>query len=85
MAGRDVVLATDLDEGAGQALRASGDVGAAIEDMPESPLPEPLAIEAALRAEHGNISRAAARLGVTRSWLRRFIERAEIDVEALRD
>lgn len=54
------------------------------EGSPRLPPPDPAAIEAALRAEQGNIARAAARLGVPRSNLRRSIERQGIDVKALR-
>jgi DNA-binding NtrC family response regulator len=81
-AGRDVVSAGDLPEHAGEALqgRAADEAGG----PPEAPLPEPAAMEAALRAEQGNVARAAARLGLSRSRLRRFIERAGIDVQALR-
>ncbi len=42
------------------------------------------AVETALRREQGNIARAAVRLGVSRSRLRRSIERYGIDVNALR-
>jgi len=79
------VTAADLPERAGVAL---GDPGPG-EDGPESneersPVPR-AAIEEALRAERGNVVRAAARLGMSRARLRRLIERARIDVEALRD
>lgn len=51
---------------------------------PDAPAPDPDAIERALAAEHGNVARAAALLGVTRGRVRRFIERRGIDVRALR-
>ncbi|MDI1446362.1 sigma 54-interacting transcriptional regulator [Polyangium sp. 6x1] len=79
---RASLLAEDLDEEAGRALVPV--------DAPEAdarldtPAPEPDAIEAALRAEQGNVARAAARLGVTRGRVRRFIERQGLDVRALR-
>src|SRR6185437_4744532 len=84
-AGRDVMAAADLPERAGVALGGPGPG----EDPPDqddgrSPLPK-AAIEEALRAERGNVVRAAARLGMSRARLRRLIERARIDVEALRD
>jgi DNA-binding NtrC family response regulator len=51
---------------------------------PGAPGPSPSAIEAALRAERGNVARAAARLGVARIRVRRFVEREGIDLRALR-
>ncbi len=85
-AGRAVVAAADHSEDAGEALDAGA---AADDDAPGepagAPLPEPgAALEGALRAERGNITRAATRLGLSRSRLRRFIERAGIDLSALR-
>jgi DNA-binding NtrC family response regulator len=88
-ASREVVLATDLDECAGQAFQADEEgvatTEAASDDTAEAPTLDRAAIEAALRAERGNLVRTAARLGITRSRLRRFIEREQIDVDALRD
>jgi hypothetical protein len=37
-----------------------------------------------LRGERGNVARTAARLGLSRSRVRRFIEREGIDLPALR-
>ncbi|APR81941.1 two component, sigma54 specific, transcriptional regulator, Fis family protein [Minicystis rosea] len=79
-AGRGVVSAADLSEGAGEAL----DAGAEEEELADAPLPELDAIEAALRVERGNVTRAAVRLGLSRSRLRRFIARTGIDPSALR-
>jgi DNA-binding NtrC family response regulator len=83
-AGRELVAAGDLDEDAGEALDGGGAEEAAPDEPAGGPLPEPAAIEAALRAEQGNVARAAARLGLSRSRLRRFIARAGIDLQALR-
>ncbi|MDI1429606.1 sigma 54-interacting transcriptional regulator [Polyangium sorediatum] len=76
------ILATDLDEEAGRALASADE--SEVDARPEAPAPEPEAIEAALRAEHGNVARAAARLGVTRGRVRRYVERQGIDVRTLR-
>src|SRR6185437_613786 len=73
-AGRGVVSVADLSEDAGEALDGDAEEGAPGEPA-GGPLPEPDAVEAALRAEHGNVARAAARLGMNRSRLRRFIAR----------
>ncbi len=81
----DVVTAADLPERAGGALGDDGPGDAAPAHTAEGTFPKPAAIEEALTAERGNITRTAARLGLSRSRLRRFIERAGIDVEALRD
>jgi DNA-binding NtrC family response regulator len=80
--GRASVLATDLDEEAGRALEPDEEADEGT--RPKAPAPEPEAIEAALRAEQGNVARAAARLGITRARVRRFVERQGIDVRALR-
>jgi transcriptional regulator with GAF, ATPase, and Fis domain len=93
---RTSLAATDLDDEAGRALELTGHDGGAHQTpgpagepsdesaKPEAPAPEPEAIVVALRAEQGNVARAAARLGVARSRVRRFIERQGIDVRALR-
>ena len=83
-AGRDVMAAANLPERAGAALGGpSPGEDTSDHDDGRSPLPK-AAIEEALRAERGNVVRAAARLGLSRARLRRLIERARIDVEALR-
>ena len=80
---RACITATDLDDEAGRAIGESAEPQS--EPRPEPPAdPEPGAIEAALRAEQGNVARAAARLGLARSRVRRFIERQGIDVTAFR-
>jgi DNA-binding NtrC family response regulator len=76
---RTCLAATDLDDEAGCALEPSDE-----DPRPEAPAPDAGAMEAALRAEQGNVARAAARLGVARSRVRRFVERQGIDVRALR-
>lgn len=45
---------------------------------------DPRALEEALREEQGNVARASARLGLSRSRVRRYIERQGIDLHALR-
>jgi len=64
---RRTVLVTDLSERAGLELSASG--RAAAPELAQDP------IAVALAAEDGNASRAAARLGISRGKVRRFIER----------
>ncbi len=77
--------ASDLDDEAGRAhAPAPASAAPAAPAQVEAKAPEPGAIEAALRAEQGNIARAAARLGLSRSRVRRFIERQGIDVTTLR-
>ncbi len=71
-----------LDESAGQQLRA-GERDEEDGSSRSSPR-RAEEVEAALRAERGNVVRAAARLGLTRASLRRVITRHGIDVDALR-
>jgi transcriptional regulator with GAF, ATPase, and Fis domain len=53
--------------------------------VPSTPLPnEAERCEAVLRSANGNINRAAQELGVTRSKMRRLIERHQIDIERMR-
>jgi DNA-binding NtrC family response regulator len=79
---RAYISAADLDEEAGRPLDASGEPQG--ETRGGTTVTEPIDIEAALKAEQGNVARAAARLGVARSRVRRFIERHGIDVKALK-
>ena len=44
--------------------------------------PERVQIEAALRAEGGNVTRAAQRLGLHRNQLRRWLSRNDVDPRA---
>jgi DNA-binding NtrC family response regulator len=87
---RSAISASDLEDEAGRSLDAAKGAEPDVPDAPdaearpETPLPGPAAIEAALRAEQGNVARAAARLGLSRARLRRFIERQGIDVRSLR-
>jgi DNA-binding NtrC family response regulator len=80
-AGRSTLAAADLDENAGRAL-AEEELAPQAE-QPAAPAPSPEQIAAALRAEQGNVARAATRLGMARSRLRRFIERHGIDVKTI--
>jgi DNA-binding NtrC family response regulator len=75
------VLPEHLDARAGEAI---GQDDARTSAERAEPEPEAREIVAALRAERGNVSRAAGRLSITRSKLRRFIEREGVDLEALR-
>jgi len=73
--GRPAVRAEDLDELAG---RSHGPAEVAAADPALAPpraikLPDDDAILAALRAEGGNVSRTARRLGVHRNQLRRYL------------
>jgi transcriptional regulator of acetoin/glycerol metabolism len=81
VAGRKGLTVDDLDDEAGCAL-AADEADEAI--PPQAPAPEESEIEAALGAEQGNVARAAARLGISRSRMRRFVERRGIDVALLR-
>ena len=84
---RSTLLVSDLDDEAG---RSHAPVSERVEEKSEpdsradAPNLDHATIEAALRAEQGNVARAAARLGMARSKLRRAIERRGIDVKALR-
>ena len=75
-AARKAVRAEELDGSAGQLL-ASGEsatLAPVPSSRPRSPtVPEHDAILDALRAEGGNVSRAARRLGLSRSQLRRYL------------
>jgi DNA-binding NtrC family response regulator len=75
---RASILDTDLAEKAGL------DLAPAFRAGPTQALAEPDPIEVALAAEGGNVSRAADRLGLSRAKVRRFIEKAELDLGALR-
>ena len=78
-AGRPAVRAEDLDDAAGRAVPSA--VPAAASDGAETApatmsLPDdPAAIAEALRAEQGNVTAAARRLGVHRNQLRRYLAR----------
>jgi DNA-binding NtrC family response regulator len=80
---RALLVATDLQEGAGAPLGRPPESGAPSSRAPTR-MPELAEVDAALREERGNVARAAARLGIARSRLRRFIERRGIDVKTLR-
>ncbi|MEZ4403236.1 MAG: sigma 54-interacting transcriptional regulator [Kofleriaceae bacterium] len=74
--GRPAVRAEELDEHAGQPTAAAASAAevadggrARVTTMPD----DPAAIVDALRAEGGNISRTARRLGVHRNQLRRYL------------
>jgi DNA-binding NtrC family response regulator len=85
--GKPQVRAEDLDARAGVTIGAAGferqeqettDLvrGAADPNRGKpAPLPEPAAIEAAMRAADGNVSAAARALGLHRNQLRRFLAR----------
>jgi DNA-binding NtrC family response regulator len=81
--GRALLVATDLPEGAGAPFDRPPDSAAPPSKAPTR-MPDLAEVDATLREEHGNVARAAARLGIARSRLRRFIERLGIDVKALR-
>jgi transcriptional regulator with GAF, ATPase, and Fis domain len=74
---RPAVRAEELDEQAGRLHVATAEPTAAADAKPRSVgLPDDDdAILAALRAEGGNVSRAARRLGVHRNQLRRYLTR----------
>jgi hypothetical protein len=84
-AGRSTLAASDLDAEAGRALDEEGQEPTPPVDVPAAPGPSADDMETALRGEQGNIARAAARLGMARSRLRRFIDRSGIDVKALQE
>ncbi len=73
---RAVVLDTDLSERAGLEL--------ASRPAPQPTVSDEDPIAAALAAEDGNTSRAAARLGISRAKVRRFAERHGFDLETMR-
>jgi transcriptional regulator with AAA-type ATPase domain len=81
---RDTLTSSNLDGEAGRSLQNSSIDDPESSDRPDTPAPGAEALEAALRAEQGNVARAAARLGLSRSRLRRLIEREGIDVRSLR-
>jgi DNA-binding NtrC family response regulator len=81
---RATLAVGDLDDEAGRSIRGSGEVDSERPARSEGPPPAPETIEAALRSEQGNVARAAARLGISRSRLRRIIEREGIDLAAMR-
>jgi DNA-binding NtrC family response regulator len=84
--GETAVGSTDLDEEAGRTLDATVHEGSAASEEPVgAAMPERAAVEAALRAERGNVARAAEQLGISRSRLRRFLEREGLDPRALRE
>ena len=73
-ASRPAVRAEDLDEQAGRAHAVAAAADDADPPRPKSVgLPDDDAIAAALRAEAGNVSRTARRLGVHRNQLRRYL------------
>jgi DNA-binding NtrC family response regulator len=89
-AGKKTVRGEDLDGSAGLILdHSQGGAGSDPKMMvptplervppaarkPPAPLPEPEVIATALRDEHGNVTRAARRLGLHRNQLRRFLTR----------
>lgn len=81
-AGRSTLWASDLDAEAGRALDEDGQETTPPVDEPIATTPSADDMETALRGEQGNIARAAARLGMSRGRLRRFIDRRGIDVNA---
>lgn len=85
--GRSTLLSSDLDAEAGREFDEDGHEPTPPVDGPTEPVPTPSAedMETALRGEQGDIARAAARLGIPRSRLRRFIDRRGIDVKALQE
>lgn len=76
-AGQPAVRADELDEQAGQPTVAASPVAIAADEprLRSVGLPDHDAIVAALRAESGNISRTARRLGVHRTQLRRYLSK----------
>jgi transcriptional regulator with GAF, ATPase, and Fis domain len=76
LAGRQVVRKEDLDEQAGHAPTQEAEPADAESDpTPTATLPDAVTILEALRAEGGNVSRSARRLGVHRNQLRRYLAR----------
>ncbi|MBL9103716.1 MAG: sigma-54-dependent Fis family transcriptional regulator [Myxococcales bacterium] len=73
-----LVLARHLAPAAGESLTSAREAADAAATDSDHPIAE------ALRAEQGNVSQAAARLGVSRAKVRRFVEKAGLDVGALR-
>jgi len=79
-AGRITITAEDLDPRAGMAFErddATSERAGAPDDDDE--------VAQALRAEAGNVTRAARRLGVHRNKIRRWLERRGIDPKTYRD
>jgi transcriptional regulator with PAS, ATPase and Fis domain len=77
-ANAESVEAIHLDEDAGKAFGEDDDEDAP-DDAPRAAGPDRAAIERALRKERGNVSRAAAELGVHRTQLRRWITALALD------
>ena len=73
--GRSVVESKDLSPNAGEEISA---------EVKSSPQPEPSrdAIEAGLKREQGNVTRAARALGMHRNQLRRWLTRHSVDPKA---
>jgi DNA-binding NtrC family response regulator len=71
-AGRDVLKAADLSPRSGRAFAAPTAASAATQRAQAAP-DDPIAV--ALESEGGNVSRAAARLGVSRAKVRRWVEK----------
>jgi transcriptional regulator of acetoin/glycerol metabolism len=68
-AGRTVLKSTDLAPRAGIPFAPPGGVIASAAPPPDDPIAQ------ALEAEQGNVSRAAARLGLSRNKVRRWVEK----------
>jgi DNA-binding NtrC family response regulator len=81
--GRALLIASDLEEGAGSPFDRPVPSVAPPSKTPTKALDQAEVLQA-LREERGNVARAAARLGVARIRLRRLIERYGIDVKSLR-
>lgn len=80
-AGRRVLGVEQLRKEAGQPIAA--DIEPRSEPKSDPPRSiDPEALREALAAEGGNLSRAATRLGVPRTTLRRMLERHGIEVKA---
>lgn len=76
--GSTKVLPEHLDPQAGIAMRIDAETPVAAEPTADE-------ILAALRLERGNVSRASSRLSISRSKIRRFIEREGVKLDAFRD
>lgn len=69
-----------------EASRVAGRRDSTLPADPEGPDPEPASVIAALRAERGNVKRAATRLGVSRGRLYRLLERiGSVDLREIRE
>jgi DNA-binding NtrC family response regulator len=79
--GRTAVKDKDLSESAGReiadARRITGSISSGVPSAPMEATRE--AIESALKAEQGNVTRAARALGMHRNQLRRWISRNAVD------